>query len=264
MSGPPFHRYGGATTCFEIGLADDHRLIIDAGTGALAVPASLPPGPLRFSVLLTHLHWDHCLALPFFAPLYDRANRFDFYGASVGHMDIEEAIDRVMRPPWFPVNFRSTPASKRFHHITPDDRFTIGDLSVRAVPLHHPDGVMGYRIEWEEATLVIATDVEHGVPESDARLAELAVGADVLIYDAQYLPDEYLAHKVGWGHSTWQAGVAVAEAAGVGTLILTSHDPSRDDDAIDALLEDARSVFPRTEAAREGETVWVGSRADGS
>jgi ribonuclease BN (tRNA processing enzyme) len=134
---------------------------------------------------------------------------------------------------------------------------------VSAVSLHHPDGVMGYRVEWMGATLVIATDVEHGVPESDARLLELAEGADVLIYDAQYLPDEYTARKVGWGHSTWREGVAVAEAAGVGALILTSHDPSRSDEAIDALVEEARSVFARTDAAVEGETVWVGARTEG-
>jgi phosphoribosyl 1,2-cyclic phosphodiesterase len=263
VSGPAYHRYGGATTCFEIELADDHRLLVDAGTGALSIPSEQPGGPMTFSVLLTHLHWDHCLALPFFGPLYDPAHRFDFYGASVGHLDIEEAIDRVMRPPWFPVNFRSTAARKRFHHITSGDRIDIGGVSVTAVSLHHPDGVMGYRVEWMGATLVIATDVEHGVPESDARLLELAEGADVLIYDAQYLPDEYTARKVGWGHSTWREGVAVAEAAGVGALILTSHDPSRSDEAIDALVEEARSVFARTDAAVEGETVWVGARTEG-
>lgn len=263
VSGPRFHRYGGATTCFEIGISDDHRLLIDIGTGALSVPPELGPGPHRFSVVLTHMHWDHCLALPFFGPLYDPRNRFDFYGRTVGHLDIEEALDLVMRPPWFPVNFRSTPAAKVFHHLPEQTEFDIDGVSVRSVPLHHPDGVSGYRIEWRDAVLVIATDVEHGVPDSDARLLELAAGADVLFYDAQYLPGQYQAEKVGWGHSTWEVGVAIAQRAGVGTLVLTSHDPARSDEAIDVLLEEARSVFPRTQAAAEGETVWVGARAHG-
>ena len=175
-------------------------------------------------------------------------------------MDIEEAVDRVMRPPWFPVNFRSTPAAKRFQHLVPGEPFQVGGVSVTAVPLHHPDGVLGYRLEWQGATVVIATDVEHGVPDSDARLLELAEGADVLFYDGQYLPDQYQAAKIGWGHSTWEVGVALAERAGVGTLVLTSHDPQRSDDDIDALVDRARQRFPNTQAAREGTSVWVGRR----
>ena len=260
VSGPAFHGYGGATTCFEIELSENHRLLIDAGTGALAIPPTLPPGPMRFSVVFTHLHWDHCLALPFFGPLYDPANRFDFYGREVGHMDIEEAIDRVMRPPWFPVNFRSTPATKRFHHIADGSVFEIEDVRIEAVGLHHPDGVTGYRITWNEASLVIATDVEHGVPESDRALLELAAGADVLFYDAQYLPQEYLDRKVGWGHSTWEQAAALAQAAGVGSLVLTSHDPLRSDREIDALVAQAREVFPSTQAATEGTSVRVAPR----
>lgn len=257
VSGPSFHRYGGGTTCFEIEVSEQRRILIDAGTGALAVQPDLPDGPLDISIVLTHMHWDHCLALPFFRPLYDPRNRFDFYGRTVGHMDIEEAIDRVMRPPWFPVNFRSTSAEKRFHHIEGSEPFSIDDMKLLPVALHHPDGVTGYRIEWRGAILVIATDVEHGVPDSDAALLELAEGADVLFYDAQYLPDEYEQRKIGWGHSTWEEGVRVARAAGVGKLVLTSHDPSRSDDAIDAIVEQARAEFPNTEAAIEGGSVEV-------
>lgn len=257
VSGPTFHRYGGGTTCFEIEVSETRRILIDAGTGALGVQPSLPQHPVHISVILTHMHWDHCLALPFFRPLYDPRNRFDFHGRMVGHMDIEEAIDRVMRPPWFPVNFRSTSAEKRFHHVESGEPFSVDDMSVFPVALHHPDGVTGYRIEWRGATLVIATDVEHGVPESDAALLKLASGADVLFYDAQYLPDEYEQRKIGWGHSTWEEGVRVAHEAGVGKLVLTSHDPSRTDDEIDAILERARAVFPNTVAAVEGSSVEV-------
>ncbi len=174
-------------------------------------------------------------------------------------MDIEEAIDRVMRPPWFPVNFRSTPADKRFHHFEPYSTFPIGDFEVHPILLHHPDGVTGYRIRRDDTTIVIATDVEHGVPESDAALRELARGADALIYDAQYVPDQYETQKVGWGHSTWEQGVKLAEAAGVGQLVLTSHDPARTDDEIDEIVRRSRAVFPNTIAATEGARITVGS-----
>lgn len=260
VSGRQFHRHGGGTTSFEIEVAEDRRFLIDAGTGLLRLQDQLPNDrPIHFSVLLTHLHWDHCLALPFFAPLFDPRNRFDFYGRPVGGMDIEEAIDRVMRPPWFPVNFRSTAAEKRFHHFEPYMTFPISDdFEVHPILLHHPDGVTGYRIRHKDATLVIATDVEHGVPESDAALRELARDADVLIYDAQYLPEQYAAQKIGWGHSTWEHGAKLAEAANVGQLVLTSHDPSRTDEQIDALVDLAQGIFPNTVAAAEGMQLRVG------
>jgi phosphoribosyl 1,2-cyclic phosphodiesterase len=260
VSGDEYRKYGGATTCFEIEVSDDRRFLIDAGTGLLRLQNSLPTDrPVHFSVVLTHLHWDHCLALPFFGPLFDPRNRFDFYGRAVGGMDIEEAIDRVMRPPWFPVNFRSTPADKRFHHFEPYMTFPVDeDFEVHPILLHHPDGVTGYRIRYNGATLVVATDVEHGVPESDAALRELARDADAIIYDAQYVPDQYEAQKVGWGHSTWEQGVKLAEAAGVKQLILTSHDPSRTDDQVDEIVRLAQGVFPNTIAAAEGMKIQIG------
>lgn len=256
VSGPAHHRYGGATSCFEIPVATDHRLLIDMGTGALRI-ATAPVAPTRFSVLLTHLHWDHTLALPFFRALYRADNWFDFYGYGAGGMDIEEALDRVIRPPWFPVNFRSTPAQKRFHTIEAG-AFAIADIIVSTERLHHPDGVTAYRLTRNGASMVMATDTEHGEPDSDARIRRLAREADVLFYDAQYTPDQYLASKVGWGHSTWEQAVKIAEETGVGRLILTSHDPMRSDDEIDEILAMARERFPNTDAAYEGMVVEVG------
>jgi phosphoribosyl 1,2-cyclic phosphodiesterase len=259
VSGPMYHKYGGATTCFEFDSSEDRRVLIDAGTGLLSLMRDLPDDrPLQFSLVFTHLHWDHCIALPFFGPLYDPRNRFDFYGRTVGGMDIEEAIDRVMRPPWFPVNFRSTPADKRFHYFEPYTNFQVEDYTFHPILLHHPDGVTGYRITRGDTTVVMATDVEHGVPESDAALRELARGADLLIYDAQYVPDQYESQKVGWGHSTWQEGVKLAQAAGVKKLMLTSHDPARTDDEIDEILRLAQAVFPDTVIATEGVSITVG------
>ncbi len=258
VSGPQFARYGGATTCFEVRLAADHRLLVDAGTGALSLHDDLPEDrPLRFSILFTHLHWDHALALPFFKPLYSPHNRFDFYGHRVGGMEIDEAIDRVMRPPWFPVDFRSTLAQKRFHHLD-DSPFRVEDIDVTPARLHHPDGVTAYRLERAGVSLVVATDVEHGDRTADGRLIELARGADVLICDAQYLPGEYEREKVGWGHSTWQSATALARAAGVGRLYLTSHDPSRTDRRLDEILARAREEFPTSDMMREGMEIRVG------
>jgi phosphoribosyl 1,2-cyclic phosphodiesterase len=257
VSGLQFHRYGGATTCFEVALTDEHRLLIDAGTGALSI--GTVSAPIRFSILLTHVHWDHTQALPFFAPLYDSRNRFDFYGHRPNGIGIDDALNTVMQPPYFPVSFRSAPSDKRFHHL--DGRpLRIDGYSITYASLFHPQGVTGYRLEKDGATLVVATDVEHGDPGSDDAVRELANNADVLIYDAQYHPDECATSKKGWGHSTWEAAAELANDAGAKRLLLTSHDPSRTDDEVDAIVELARKRFPNTEAVAEGMVVEVGAK----
>ncbi|MGQ0849147.1 MAG: MBL fold metallo-hydrolase [Actinomycetota bacterium] len=258
-SGRQYQRYGGATTCFEVDLQEqNHRLLIDAGTGALSINGEPANGPMHYSILLTHLHWDHTLALPFFAPIYDPRNTIDFYGHPVDGLGIEEAINAVMQPPWFPVTFESCPSTKRFHHLD-GSTFNLAGISISYSRLYHPQGVTGYRLERDGAVLAVATDVEHGDQESDRSVRELARGADVLIYDAQYHPDEHEQLHMGWGHSTWQEAVAVARDAGVGRLILTSHDPARSDDGVDMIVAMAREHFPNTEGAAEGMKFEVGS-----
>lgn len=256
VSGPQFHKYGGATTCFEVQLEEGHRLLIDAGTGALALNSDGEGGPTRFSILLTHLHWDHTLALPFFGPLYNPRNCFDFYGNPPDGMGIEDAIDAVMKPPWFPVSFRSAGAEKNFHHLN-GAPFSIADIDISHARLFHPQGVTGYRLQRGDSVLVVATDVEHGDATSDQSVRRLAAGADVLIYDAQYHPEEHATSKKGWGHSTWEAAVELAKDAGVGRLLLTSHDPSRTDEGIDQIVLAARERFPNTDAVAEGMQIEI-------
>jgi len=93
----------------------------------------------------------------------------------------------------------------------------------------------------------------------DAELVRLATGADVLIYDSQYTPEEYRGDagrsKVGWGHSTWLRGIRLAEKANVKHLCLFHHDPSHDDDFMDALAAEADDVRAGTVTAREGQII---------
>jgi ribonuclease BN (tRNA processing enzyme) len=135
------------------------------------------------------------------------------------------------------------------------ETFAVGDVRVQMARLNHSDPVYGYRLEYGGTSIVYATDTEHFACV-DPALARLASGADVLIYDAQYTPEEYPG-KVGWGHSTWEAAVALARQAGVRQLVLYHHDPRRSDDAIDLIEARAQSMFPGALAAREGAVLRV-------
>lgn len=258
MSGPAFAKYGGHTTCFEIVLPDGHHLIFDGGSGLLRLQATLAESgeqrPFEATIFLSHFHWDHIQGLPFFAPLYVPTTRILGVAAPPAGHTVDSALDEVLRPPWFPVALHDAPADLTFEVLTPSP-VRVGDVEVTGVPLNHPGGVTGYRIAVGGRLLVIATDVEAGDPAGDAALRRLADGADVLVHDAQYTPEEWATTRQGWGHSTWEHATAVATAAGVGRLVLTSHDPERTDEGVDAILHAARGRFAATEAAAQGQLI---------
>ena len=187
--------------------------------------------------------------LPFFWPIYVAEARIRFHAHPHEGLGVEEMVSALMRPPWFPVDFRDSASQKEFDELAEEER-EIAGVTIRHALLHHPSGVSAFRFERDGQAIVLATDVE-STPWSDERLVDLARGADVLIHDAQYFPDEYRESKVGWGHSTWEDSVRIAEAAGVGRLVITSHDPYRTDKGVDEIVAAAAAHLP-TEAASIG------------
>lgn len=250
VSGPEYLRYGGDTSCYHVELEPGRHLLIDGGTGLRRLEPRLGPPPLRFTVLFTHYHLDHLQGLPVFSPLYERANHFEFLGVRQGGLGAAEALHLLLRPPLFPVPYHEVPARCRFADLT--DPLELGPLRVTWRPLRHPGGATGFRLEGENGSVVLASDHEAGDERIDADLAALAARADVLLHDSQYTDDQVRASHAGWGHSACLAAAAAAERAGVGHLVLTSHDPDRRDDEVDALVERVRARFPSTEAARPG------------
>ena len=244
---------GGNTACLEV-VAGDTRIILDAGTGLRQLGNERMASGIRTStILLSHLHWDHVAGLQFFTPVYVPGHRVEIASGPNGVMSHDAAIRSLFRAPFFPVDFDDLGGTVTTRELRPNDQLQIGDITVTMARLNHPDPVYGYRLEHGGQSIVYATDTEH-FSCVDPTLKKLAAGADILIYDAQYTPEEYPT-KVGWGHSTWQAGADLARAAGVPQLVLFHHDPSRSDAQLDALEAAARAALPGTVAAREGMTL---------
>ena len=250
VSGPDFVRYGGDTSCYHVELEPGRHLLIDCGTGLRALEARLGPPPLHFTVLVTHYHLDHLQGLPVFSPLYDRANSFEFIGARRGGMGAAEALHMLLRPPLFPVPYDEVPARCRFADLT--GPLEVGPLRVTTIELRHPGGATGFRLEGTAGSVVLATDHESGDEAADEALVAFARGAGVFFYDSQYTRDELSGPRAGWGHSSFAAAAGLAQRAGVQRLVLTSHDPDRRDDELDAMLAKVRRHFPAAEAARPG------------
>ncbi|MCX5746975.1 MAG: MBL fold metallo-hydrolase [Proteobacteria bacterium] len=246
----PDKQSGGNTACLEV-VAGDTRIILDAGTGLRTLgDERMKHGPRHSTILLSHLHWDHVAGLQFFTPVYVPGHRVEIASGPNGVMSHEAAIRQLFRAPFFPVEFDDLGGQVTTRELRPNERFTIGDITITMMKLNHPDPVYGYRLEHGGQSIVYATDTEHFACV-DPTLKRLAAGADILIYDAQYTPDEYPT-KVGWGHSTWEAGAELARAAGVPQLVLFHHDPNRTDAQLAAMEHAARQALPGTVAAREG------------
>ena len=256
--GPDTASVGGNTSCVALRCGTTH-IILDAGTGLRGLGdsklAELRGAPLEATLLLSHFHWDHIQGLPFFVPAYLPSTKLTIVGATNGVMSLEETLTHQMQAPVFPVRLDELRAELTLKDIRAGVPFAVGDATVRAIKLNHPGGVHAYRIDHGGRSVVYATDTEH-YECSDPALVTLAEGADVLIYDAQYTPEEYPS-KVGWGHSTYAAGAEVARRAGVGELVLFHHDPRRKDDAVVELEARAQKLFPRSVAAREGMKITL-------
>ena len=121
---------------------------------------------------------------------------------------------------------------------------------------HPGGGVFHYRIEMDGKKVVVATDTE-GYVGGDKRLIQFSHEADLLIHDAEFTSEEYIngvPSKQGWGHSSWEMAVEVAQAAGVKTLVLTHHNALHDDAFLDDVERQAQLLFPTAIVAREGLT----------
>ena len=250
---PENMRYGGNTSCVEVRV-NGHLYIFDCGTGFRILGkhliGSAEPG-LTAHIFISHFHWDHIQGIPFFRPLYERRDsRFTFY-SSARTRSLKSVLEEQMLEPYFPVDMGQMAAQHEFCDIH-EGRIPIDDGVIQAMWLNHPQGCLGFRMETKDGVLVYATDNEPGDPTFDKQVRKLAEGADVLIYDAQYLPEEYEAHKRGWGHSHWREAINIVMESGAKELILFHHDPDHDDTCIDKVVREARNYYAKVRGAAEG------------
>jgi phosphoribosyl 1,2-cyclic phosphodiesterase len=260
VPGPRTARVGGNTPCVEVRTADREVIILDAGTGIRALGLELDRNAsqrLLAVLLFSHTHWDHIQGLPFFSPARMHHNRM----VIMGEQRLGQRLDRVlagqMSDVYLPFTLEDLHADLLIKEVHDGEQIVVGDrTTVLPLRIPHPGGAFGYRITSQGKVVVYASDVNHPPEGLDPRVVKLARGADLLIHDAQFTPEEKL-ERLAWGHSSWLEAVQVAKDAGVRRLALFHHDPDHSDDELDEIERQAQACFPAAMLAREGLEITL-------
>lgn len=258
MSGPAFNRYGGNTICIEVRCGSE-VLLFDAGTGIIPAGLSLLARSVKnLSLFLTHSHYDHIQGLPFFAPLHKPDMTVAIASAHLeGRMKTLEIVQGVMRPPYFPVGPEIFKATVSYRDFMPGDVLEPGPgIVMRTGRLQHPGGSTGYRIEFAGRVVAVVTDTEHTPGQLDEKVLRLIEGADLFLYDSAYC-DEEMAKYQGFGHSSWQHAIRLAEASNVKAIGLMHHSPFHTDEDLDRIARLAAERFDRAQVVKDAQVFEV-------
>jgi phosphoribosyl 1,2-cyclic phosphodiesterase len=291
VPGVETNRYGGNTSCVAVKAGDEGPfIIIDAGTGIRKLgkemmQSEFAAGRGTAHLLVSHTHWDHIQGLPFFAPVYQKGNKFFVYARQRDDTHLRAVFASQTDSPYFPVPFENVQADVAFRELVEGARFEIGPVKVSCTRLNHPWIAIAYRLDFEGRSVCYVTDTapfkdilieqeyirqppKPGDPlkaEDAAKLAamrdgvvRLCEGADLVIYDTQFTPEEYRA-RPHWGHSCPEDAIEISRAAGAKAVVLFHHDPTRTDDQIDALLAHHRKTTNDLQllAAAEGMEITL-------
>jgi ribonuclease BN (tRNA processing enzyme) len=248
----------------EIG--DDPPLLLDLGTGLRPLGIELDQtrgrDPLLIHALLTHLHWDHVMGLPFFGPVQRAGAELRVFGPRQSDGPLQDVMTQVVSPPFFPVHMQELDGDMVFCEVGDED-LKLGSATVRCREVPHIGTTLGFRIEGEGRSLAYISD--HQAPPDGRFVADavldLCSGVDLLIHDAQYTEEEFATVKGTWGHSTVGYAVRVAAEAGVRRLVLFHHDPAHTDAEVDAMLAEARRS-PGADGIEEIFAAEEGMRVD--
>lgn len=277
--GPNTVRYGGNTTCIEIRTDNNELIILDAGTGIFPMSQTLlAEMPVKANIFITHSHWDHIQGLPFFIPNFIPGNVLRLHGAfdPVSGKGVEQVMSVQLQYSYFPVREAEMKARIEYETLHPEQSITVGSATITPYLLNHPVINFGYRIEANGKSVFFTgdheppyniyepADAEYAeyqsfVDEKEESILKAMQGVDVLIADSSYTAAEY-ASKKGWGHGTYKTSIAAAHKAGARMLFCTHHEPTRSDDALEAVFAQAMADAPKQvgspeiRLAREGES----------
>ncbi len=286
--GKDFLEYGGNTSCVEVH-AGKHIIILDAGTGLINVGDELVKQyimsgvkteertPIKAVVLLSHIHQDHIQGFTFFRPLHIRSTVLDVYGNVNYNENLSDELATLLFGKSFPLDLGDIAGNLNIHNINETEGILLRDNQppiVKRIELetdmeiekddvlitcyrsyaHPQEGVIVYKITYKGKTLVYATDKE-SYAGGDRKLVNFARNCDLIIHDAQYTTEDYMdpfVPKQGYGHSTFDMAVECRKQLKAKQLVFFHFDPSYNDEKLNQIKEEYKSIDPDSILAYEG------------
>ncbi len=258
------HTFGGNSSCVQLDAGGTEYVLCDLGSGVRVFGNHVfaKDGPAKanvFHVFVSHLHWDHIMGFPYFAPAYVRGNTIRIYGC---HKELESALRRQQDAPSFPVPFERLSATIEFVTLDPDRTYDIAGWGVTSKLQSHSGDSYGYRFARDGRIIVYSTDSEHTLddPEETEGFAAFFRDADLVIFDAMYSLAEAVSVKEDWGHSSNVVGVELCQLANAKHLVLYHHEPAHDDERIAKIWQETLRL---EEITRLGERLFISAAYDG-
>lgn len=255
-------RYGGNTTAYKISIPGMQPIFIDGGTGIFREGVrAMKNGdrPYRASFLITHTHWDHILAFPFFTPLYEKDTRIQIMGPRSEKYDIQTLFEHQHAQGLIPIPFQQIKDKITFYELHPDQEFSIEQARVKTILLNHQGLTLGYRISANGKSICVITDNapirnnhlsvlmkawnkermrEHEQEFTD-HLIRFISGADLMLHDCHFTVEGIIG-KENWGHAYPEMAAELALKGHVKKLIIGHHAPEDKDADVDHKVEAAR------------------------
>lgn len=255
--GNSFAKFGGNTSCVELSV-NDKTIIFDMGSGLVNLGNNLLKKNIRdFDILLSHFHYDHTCGLPFFAPAYAKDFQFTIRsGIEKNRGKTLEVLKKQISSPSLPITTDQFLATIDFCDFQIGKDFYIDKIKIRTISLNHPDGAVGYRVEYDKKAVCYITDHEHDLKNKNKNLLDFLKNADALIYDSTY-DDENFNNFIGWGHSTWQEATRLARSCNIKKLFIFHHNPDNDDKIMTSIETACKKMNSSYIVAKEGMFVNI-------
>lgn len=257
--------YGGASPCVELEAGNGSYFICDMGSGLRSfgldsLKRNAGGHAKTYNFFQSHLHWDHIMGFPFFAPAFDPNVTIRIHA---GHPDAEEALRRQQEEISFPVPFDWLRADIQFVQLTPGETHEVDGVQVETILQAHSHVSYGYRFtDADQRTVIYSTDSEHKLENMGAEAAFIHFfrEADLVVCDTMYSLADSVSMKEDWGHSSNLVAVDLCHQARAKCLALFHHEPTYEDEDIQRMHDE---TIRYEELTRDGTPLEVICSYDG-
>ena len=238
--------FGGNTPCVEI-KTQQYQLIFDCGSGFSKVNFS---NDLETILFISHFHHDHIQGLAFNNYDTNNGKKITLTSAHSNKTDTFNNLNAYYSNPYFPVNF--VEIINKFEFLDFEQVVNnFKDLNINSIDLNHPGNCSGYSITSNKKKFCYLLDNEYEDVQEE-KLINFCDQSETIIWDGMFLESE-LSDKKGWGHSSIEQGISLADKIHVKNFLISHHSPSRDDKELKKI--EKKLLSKKVKFASENEVI---------